>query len=129
MRLPWYVNRLIFLGCVTLFVAVRPITINSAYERIEIGMTKAEVISIIGLPEGHYASSPEIQPFSISSRGVRIDAPPNPDHLEWCFNECGIEVFLEKGKVVRKWQFDTTCSPEYRSLTSRARYSLWWIFR
>ena len=125
---------LIFFCCIAFFVWYRPISISGAYEVIGVGMTERQVIRIMGMPPGEYYSSRECHPFSMQSRGEKLSAPKKPmdeptTELIWYFDECGIEVYLEDGRVVRKWQHDTIGPDSHRTLSHKIARSFWWILR
>jgi hypothetical protein len=70
-----------------------------AYERIEDGMTAAEVEAVIGLPPGDYRSDPAgPRHFAewIPGSGVQV--------LEWEADHCNIQVKVDQrsGRVVSK---------------------------
>src|SRR5262249_8403573 len=94
-------TRLIFFCCVAFFLWLRPITVVGAYEAIEIGMTEAQVMRIMTLPPGEYYSSPECCTIRMVHR---MPAPGRKD-LCWYFDECGVTVCLDNGRVSDKfWQ-------------------------
>lgn len=91
---------LIFLLSVLLALATParcPVT-EAACERITVGMTVAEVESILGGPPGDYRTMPVPHP-SLSSKDGGIF-----DLRDWCGNQGGVEVFFDaSGRVQGAW--------------------------
>jgi hypothetical protein len=117
MRRRWKVALLLAAGCALLGVAgwalLRPpapsARINeAAYERIEDGMTPAEVEAVIGLPPGDYRSDPA-RPRAYAEfmpqQGVRV--------LEWVGDDSNIQVRVDErtGRVVSKIMGEPLPSP------------------
>jgi hypothetical protein len=108
MRRHWKRALLLVLVCVLLgllaWTVLRPPSpaerINSeVYERIEEGMTPAEVEALIGLPPGDYRvdpASPRHRAEFLPKKGVAI--------LEWEADDCNIQVRVDEssGRVIGK---------------------------
>ena len=85
---------------------------SSAYERIEDGMTPAEVEAVIGLPPGDYRSDP-------ARPGAYAEFLPRPGVrvLEWVNDQCNIQIRVDRrtGRVAGKILGEPLPSPLRRA--------------
>jgi hypothetical protein len=90
---------------------------RASYDKIQVGMSREEVVAIIGLPPGNHATD-----FYTAVSAERIGHSVGGESLSWISNTGMIEVGLDDQKKV--------CSNAYWRLEAqhslRAKLRSWW---
>jgi hypothetical protein len=117
---------LVFFGALVPFMFPRPSPVTrAAFERIEVGMSLAEVEAILGGPPGDYTTRPSrfilIVDPSYSMINEKVDV------LVWRGDEGQAHVFVDARGIVREKEFtEQVTGPAGPLETLQWRFGRWW---